>query len=83
MNIKKLFGAILTLLGIAGLIYTATIFIDTSGSTVDIKSLIIYGVLGFLFFIIGLGLPTLMFLHLLTHAFFKSCLFLQVGVFIH
>lgn len=56
MNIKKLFGAILTLLGIAGLIYTATIFIDTSGSTVDIKSLIIYGVLGFLFFITGISL---------------------------
>jgi hypothetical protein len=56
MNIKKLFGAILTLLGIAGLIYTATIFIDTSGSTVDIKSLIIYGVLGFLFIITGISL---------------------------
>lgn len=56
MNNKKLFGAILTLLGIAGLIYTATIFIDTSGSTVDIKSLIIYGFLGFLFFITGISL---------------------------
>ena len=51
MNIKRIFGAILTLLGIAGLIYTATIFMNTSGSTIDIKSLIIYGVLGFLFFI--------------------------------
>ncbi len=56
MNIKRIFGAILTLLGIAGLIYTATIFMNTSGSTIDIKSLIIYGVLGFLFFITGISL---------------------------
>lgn len=56
MNIKRIFGAILTLLGIAGLIYTATIFMNTAGSTVDIKSLIIYGVLGLLFFITGISL---------------------------
>lgn len=52
----------------------------------DIKKLVALSTLsqiGFLFFIMGLGLPTLIFLHLLTHAFFKSCLFLQVGVFIH
>ena len=52
----------------------------------DIKKLVALRTLsqiGFLFFIMGLGLPTLIFLHLLTHAFFKSCLFLQVGVFIH
>lgn len=56
MNIKRLFGAILTILGIVGLIYTAFVFTDTSGSERDIKSLIIYGVLGIVFFMSGIGL---------------------------
>jgi uncharacterized membrane protein len=56
MNIKRIFGVLLTLLGIAGLIYTATIFMNTSGTNQEIKTLIIYGVLGLLFFITGIGL---------------------------
>jgi uncharacterized membrane protein len=56
MNLKRIFGAILTILGIVGLIYTAFVFVDTSGSERDIKSLIIYGVLGFVFFISGISL---------------------------
>lgn len=56
MNIKRFFGAILTLLGIVGLIYTATIFLNTSGGNHDIKILIIYGILGLLFFITGISL---------------------------
>jgi hypothetical protein len=56
MNIKRIFGALLTILGIAGLIYTAVVFTDTSGSERDIKSLIIYGVLGAIFFISGISL---------------------------
>jgi uncharacterized membrane protein len=56
MNIKRLFGVILTLLGIIGLIYTAVIFSKTTGGTRDVKSLIIYGILGVLFFVSGLGL---------------------------
>ncbi len=56
MNIKRIFGAILTLLGIAGLIYAAIVFSKTSGGTRDVKSLTIYGVLGLLFFISGLSL---------------------------
>lgn len=56
MNLKRLFGFLLTILGIAGLIYTATVFAGTQGSERDIKSLIIYGVLGFIFFISGIGL---------------------------
>lgn len=56
MNIKRIFGAILTILGIGGLIYTAVVFSNTRGSNTDIKSLIIYGVLGLLFFISGIGL---------------------------
>lgn len=56
MNLKRTFGAILTLLGIAGLIYAAVIFASTSGANRDIKSLIIFGVLGVVFFISGIGL---------------------------
>lgn len=39
--------------------------------------------LGFLVITLGLGVPSLTLLHLLAHAFFKSCLFVQVGIFIH
>ena len=51
-----MFGAILTLLGIGGLIYTAVVFSSTSGSERDIKSLIIYGILGVVFSISGISL---------------------------
>lgn len=56
MNLKRIFGALLTLLGIGGLIYTAVIFAETSGGTTDIKSLVIYGVLGLVFFLSGISL---------------------------
>ncbi|MFE3847795.1 MULTISPECIES: hypothetical protein [Flavobacterium] len=56
MNLKRIFGALLTALGIGGLIYTAIVFSSTSGETQDIKSLIIYGVLGIVFFVSGISL---------------------------
>ncbi len=56
MNVKRIFGSILTLLGIAGLVYCAVVFSNTSGGAKDIKSLIIYGVIGLLFFISGISL---------------------------
>ena len=56
MNIKRIFGTILTLLGIGALIYGAFLFINTSGGTRDIKSLIIFGILGLVFFVSGIGL---------------------------
>ncbi len=56
MNIKRIFGAILTILGIVGLIYTASLFLGTEGSNRDVKILIIYGVLGLLFFVTGISL---------------------------
>ena len=56
MNLKRIFGALLTGLGIAGLIYTAVVFSGTSGETGDIKELIIYGVLGIVFFVSGISL---------------------------
>ncbi len=56
MNVKRIFGSILTLLGIIGLIYAAYIFANTGGQTRDIKSLIIYGILGLIFFLSGISL---------------------------
>jgi uncharacterized membrane protein len=56
MNIKRIFGTILTILGIAGLIYAAVLFSNSSGGTRDIKSISIYGILGIIFFIAGIGL---------------------------
>ncbi len=56
MNLKRIFGAILTILGIAGLIYVAVLFVNTSGGTKDIKAIVIYSILGLLFFIAGISL---------------------------
>jgi cell division protein FtsW (lipid II flippase) len=56
MNIKRIFGALLTICGIGGLIYTAVIFANTSGTNRDIKSLIIFGILGIIFFATGISL---------------------------
>ncbi|HSN49193.1 MAG TPA: hypothetical protein VLR29_10570 [Flavobacterium sp.] len=56
MNLKRIFGALLTALGIGGLIYTAVVFSSTSGETRDVKELIIYGVLGIIFFASGISL---------------------------
>lgn len=56
MNVKRMFGTILTILGIIGLIYAAVMFINTRGGSQDIKMLAVYGVLGLIFFISGIGL---------------------------
>ncbi len=56
MNIKRIFGAILTALGIGGLIYAAVLFVNTSGGTHDIKALVMISILGLLFFIAGISL---------------------------
>jgi uncharacterized membrane protein len=56
MNIKRIFGAILTVLGIVGLIYAAILFVNSSDGIRNIKMLATYGVLGLLFFVSGIGL---------------------------
>ena len=56
MNEKRIFGGILTLLGIGGLIYAAVLFANTAGGNRDIRSLAIFGILGMVFFIAGIGL---------------------------
>ncbi len=56
MNLKRIFGSILTLLGIVGLIYTAYVFSATDGNNRDIKTVIIFGILGVVFFASGITL---------------------------
>jgi uncharacterized membrane protein len=56
MNIKRIFGALLTVLGIGGLIFAAVLFVNTTGSSHNIKALVIYGILGLIFFIAGINL---------------------------
>jgi hypothetical protein len=56
MNVKRIFGALLTILGIGGLIYAAVVFASTTDGTRDVKSLIIFGILGLIFFISGISL---------------------------
>ncbi|HQS04605.1 MAG: hypothetical protein B7X86_04200 [Sphingobacteriales bacterium 17-39-43] len=53
MNLKRIFGTILTVLGIVGLIYAAIGFVQSSEGY---KSLIVFAVLGIVFFITGIGL---------------------------
>jgi hypothetical protein len=53
MKLKAVFGALLTLLGAAGLIYAAILFVNDSEGW---KALLVYGFLGLIFFISGIGL---------------------------
>jgi uncharacterized membrane protein len=56
MNIKRIFGALLTVLGIAGLIYGAVLFVNNARGVRDTRALIIYSIIGLIFFIAGIGL---------------------------
>ena len=53
MNMKRTFGAILTVLGIIGLIYTGASIIERSGNA---STLFVVGIIGLLFFFSGIGL---------------------------
>ena len=55
MNVKRIFGIILTVLGLAGLIYAGVVFMNSKG-TEQIKTLIVCGILGAVFFFTGIGL---------------------------
>lgn len=50
---KRIFGIILTILGIVGLIMAAVGFVNSENNW---RELIVYGVLGFIFFFSGIGL---------------------------
>ena len=53
---KRVLGIILTLLGIAGLIAAAFYFMNGGQATRNVKSIIIYAILGAVFFAAGIGL---------------------------
>jgi uncharacterized membrane protein len=55
MNLKRIFGGVLTVLGIVGLIYAAITFVYPSGIG-DYRAPIIYGIVGLIFFISGISL---------------------------
>ncbi|SEJ62225.1 hypothetical protein SAMN05192553_106132 [Cyclobacterium xiamenense] len=54
MNFKRIFGPILTLIGLGALIYGAYAFLGPGEA--DWKTLLVVFVLGFVFFSSGLGL---------------------------
>ncbi len=53
MNVKRIFGTILTILGIVGLIYAGVGFVNHS---VQVREMIVIGVIGIIFFVSGIGL---------------------------
>ncbi|MDB5288699.1 MAG: hypothetical protein JWR05_3648 [Mucilaginibacter sp.] len=53
MNLKRTFGAILTLLGIVGLIYTGVQIIQHTGAA---TTLIVVGLIAIIFFFTGISL---------------------------
>ncbi len=56
MNIKRIFGSILTILGIVGLVYGAILFVNNAGGGRDLRALIVYCILGLIFLTSGLSL---------------------------
>nr|YP_010620899.1 NADH dehydrogenase subunit 5 [Toxocara vitulorum]WAX39113.1 NADH dehydrogenase subunit 5 [Toxocara vitulorum] len=65
-----------------------TMFFSSMAALVeeDLKKVVALSTLsqmGFSMFTVGLGLSFVSFVHLLSHALFKSCLFMQVGYLIH
>jgi uncharacterized membrane protein len=53
---KRIIGIILTLLGVIGLITAGYYFMNSSGGTHNIKTIVMYGILGVIFFGAGIGL---------------------------
>jgi uncharacterized membrane protein len=56
MNVKRIFGSVLTVLGISSLIYGAILFANSATTNQDIKVVIIYSALGLIFFVSGISL---------------------------
>ncbi len=53
MNVKRIFGTILTILGVAGLIWAGAGFVNHSVQT---RELIVLGIIGVIFFVSGISL---------------------------
>lgn len=53
---KRVLGIILAILGIIGLIYAGVTFMNGSSGTRNVKSILVFGALGAVFFAAGIGL---------------------------
>ena len=87
INFSKLIlnGSVIILVLLVGIF---TIFFSSISALVeeDIKKVVALSTLsqiGFSIVTLGLGISFVSFLHLVSHALFKSCLFIQVGYVIH
>ena len=75
-------SALIAVVGVATAFFAATIAIVQT----DIKKVLAYSTisqLGFMFLALGVGAYGVAIFHLVTHAFFKACLFLGAGSVIH
>jgi NADH-quinone oxidoreductase subunit L len=73
---------VVAIVGAATAIFAATIGVAQN----DIKKVLAYSTvsqLGFMFLAVGVGAFTAAIFHVMTHAFFKACLFLGAGSVIH
>ena len=53
---KRVIGFILTILGVIGLVTAGVYFMQGGGSNAAVKSIVMFGILGLLFFFAGVGL---------------------------
>lgn len=53
---KRILGITLAILGIIGLVIAAIVFINGGESEKHIKAILVYGILGAIFFFSGIGL---------------------------
>ncbi|WP_090783055.1 hypothetical protein [Pedobacter sp. ok626] len=53
MNVKRIFGTVLTVLGVIGLIYAGYGFVKHS---IQSRELVVAGIIGLIFFVSGIGL---------------------------
>ncbi|MDP4149647.1 MAG: hypothetical protein Q8927_11465 [Bacteroidota bacterium] len=53
---KRVLGIILAILGLIGLVIAAVMFINGGEGTRNIKSIVVFGILGAIFFFSGIGL---------------------------
>jgi NADH-quinone oxidoreductase subunit L len=75
-------SALIAVVGVATAFFAATVAIVHT----DIKKVLAYSTvsqLGFMFLALGVGAYGVAIFHVLTHAFFKACLFLGAGSVIH
>jgi NADH-quinone oxidoreductase subunit L len=75
-------SAVIAVIGVATAFFAATVAVVQT----DIKKVLAYSTvsqLGFMFLALGVGAYGVAIFHVVTHAFFKACLFLGAGSVIH